>query len=282
MAELYPAKCISEGWLLCMEHLINVGGSDENLIVAIASGRETDSLRNELDEFYCTHRSTSRLASVERVANTIFPVDLYVGQPGERARQRLYDMQRKAARIEHRFTGDCYFDRLIDWPCVLDGQDKTWNQLDYCVKSLRTMWNAGNRTINIAELGVSSGLPEADDQLPAGCDLRTQHPSKDRSIMGFPCLSHISVTVSKGSLHLTAVYRNQHFMAKAYGNFVGLSRLQEFICKEVGCPRGNLVCIATHADAELGKNGVTKKEILTLVGECRDLLDNARALEIRS
>ena len=85
--------------------------------------------------------------------------------------------------------------------------------------------------------------------------------------MGFPCLSHISLTLYKGRLNMTALYRNQHFIRKAYGNYLGLSRLLRFICREVGCEAGALVCVAAHADAELG-NG--KRDINKLVLDCRE------------
>ena len=68
----------------------------------------------------------------------------------------------------------------------------------------------------------------------------------------FPALSHISFTLKQGKLNLAAMYRNQHFFRKAYGNYVGLSGLMRFLCTEAGCEMGELLCIATHADAELG------------------------------
>lgn len=278
MAELFPARDISEAWLLCMESLVSTGGTDANLMVEIATGEEVLSVRQELDGFYARQNS-DRFAPVARVADTIFPADLYVGAPGEASREHLYDMQRKAARVEKRFRGDSYFDRLIDWPYRSeDGQTKTWNQLKYRIDTLQKTWERGVGTINMAELAVSTGLPEDGDLVDAlACDLRTQHPMNDRRIMGFPCLSHISVTISKGYLHLTATYRNQHFVAKAYGNFVGLVRLHSFFCREVGCPGGTVLCIATHADAELGKNRVPRSEILSLVADCRMIYDEAQS-----
>ena len=88
--------------------------------------------------------------------------------------------------------------------------------------------------------------------------------------MGFPCLSHISVTLFQGRLELTAVYRNQHFITKAYGNYVGLADLQAFIAAEAGCPVGDLLCVATHADAEIGSEGGLGRNALEhLAGRCR-------------
>ena len=259
-----------------MEYLLETDGEAADLIVQIEGGEDDDAVRGELDQLASTQPG-GRLASVNRVADTIFPIDFYTGGTGPEQREHLYKMQRYAARIEQRFIGQTYFDRLIDWPYRLDEDEhtKTWNQLEYRIGRLQTAWDGGKRTMNITELGISSGLPDDEEELYLSTgDLRTQHPSKDRTPVGFPCLSHISLSLFKGRLNLTAVYRNQHFISKAYGNYVGLARLQRFISAEVGCLVGTLVCVATHADAELGDNGISRRAIPELVARCRTLLTN--------
>ncbi len=62
-------------------------------------------------------------------------------------------------------------------------------------------------------------------------------------------------------------------MTKAYGNFVGFSDLQSFIAAEVGCQSGDLVCIATKADGELGSKPLTKAAVAELIRACRADLD---------
>lgn len=284
MALLFKKDTIAEAWVVAMEHLLAVAGTESNLITEITSDSDIAVVRQALDRFVLS-RGNKRSATVERVADTIFPIDFYRTGPGEHARQHLYDMQRLAARVEKRFVGDSYFDRMIDWPYCLGGKQETWNQLDYRVERLRKAWQTGKRTMNVAEIGISSGFPDEDacKMTELTGDLRTQHPSKDRTPVGFPCLSHISLTLFKGRLDLTAVYRNQHFVTKAYGNFIGLARLLRFVCAEVGCSTGSLVCVSTHADAELNENGRTK--ISELVAECRTLLDleeNRAGMEVRS
>ena len=43
--------------------------------------------------------------------------------------------------------------------------------------------------------------------------------------MGFPCLSHVSLSLQKGVVHMTAIYRNHEFIKRGYGNYVGLGRV---------------------------------------------------------
>lgn len=269
MAELFKTKTISDAWVTGMTHLLSVGGTESNLIIQIESNLENERVRKRFDDFLSDHE----LDPIDRVADTIFPDDFYRGGPGEAAREHLYKMERLSALVERRFTGDSYFDRLIDWPCYDEnGEPSTWNQLEYRLGVLKTAWESGKKTLNIFELGISNGLPDDLSHLSTG-DMRTQLPHVDKFIQGFPCLSHISLTLFKGRLDLTATYRNQHFINKAYGNFVGLFRLLRFLSLEIGCEMGFVICNATHGDAELGKNGAPgKKKVTALVDECRTLI----------
>jgi hypothetical protein len=91
------------------------------------------------------------------------------------------------------------------------------------------------------------------------------------------CLSHISLKLGPNrELYLTALYRNQFYIQKAIGNFLGLARLQAAIAREVGIPVGPLVCHATMAileDKQLD-NSVewTRGEVTALVEKCKALL----------
>lgn len=67
------------------------------------------------------------------------------------------------------------------------------------------------------------------------------------------------------------MYRNQYYVARAYGNLLGLSRLQAFIAGELGLGVGELVCHATHAhlDGSVGS-------INALLVDMRQALVNLR------
>jgi hypothetical protein len=46
---------------------------------------------------------------------------------------------------------------------------------------------------------------------------------------------------------MTAYYRSHYFIERAYGNYLGLSRLQAFIAEAAGISPGPLICISGHA-----------------------------------
>lgn len=250
-----PAKLISEknlswAWLRAMDHLLGVGGTATNFCVAFSDYSEEQPIREALDDFIAAHRAEGRtkgeMYPVSTVANTIFPVALYRWEsPGAESRQRLYELHAREMRMQRRMrVKDSYFDRLVSWP----SSDEPLNQLEALVFKLTREIKTRNPKSSIYEVGIEH--PEFD-VVTSGGDVRVQSPEHDNSLMGFPCLSHLSFTLVGGELHLTATYRNQYFVARAYGNYVGLARLVKFVAGESGCNPGEILCVATHADAQL-------------------------------
>jgi hypothetical protein len=270
MAHLVQSPSLSDAWLQGLELLVDrPSGKAVNLNVAFPSAaQDALPIRIELDSFLVEHELRSidgELLSVETVANTIFPEALYHPDLGVDAAPRLYENYELSMRIHRRrkWDKDTYFNRLMAYP-VADGQ---WNQLDYYVKRLRTQ-RATLRRSSSYELGVSH---------PLDAELRIQAPFKDKRMGSFPCLSHISLTLAEDQVHMTATYRNQTFISRAYGNYLGLTRLLRFISAETGAQPGEIQVAATHADAELG---VGKAAIKSLVARCRQLSDVDRKVAI--
>ncbi len=273
MAELIRADNLSLGWLLGMEYLLQQrGGKTINLSVVIErAGEEDAGVREVLDRFLAERRGKD-VSPISTVANTIFPQSLYLPKLGDKAQSHLYEMYRVGYPVRRRCPGNehgTYFNRMIAW----SGQEGEFNQLERAIAKLRSQLATPNPKSSFYEVGVSA-VEDAFGDEPAGmgdgtAEMRIYSPGHDNRVMGFPCLSHISLKLFERRVHLTALYRNQHFIRKAYGNYLGLSRLLLFICREVGCEPGELVCISTHADAELsfGKGNVSM-----LVHECREAL----------
>lgn len=127
----------------------------------------------------------------------------------------------------------------------VDCNGKEFNPLDTLVQKLKSeLRNAGPKRA-VYELDVGLG------------GLSTYEPSKDRNLRrGGQCLSHVSIKLGpERRVYLTALYRSQFFMQKALGNFLGLARLQDFICRQTGTSAGPLVCHATYATLDTGANG---------------------------
>ncbi|WP_216325688.1 hypothetical protein [Deinococcus aestuarii] len=254
-AALIARPNLSWAWLDALDRLVTQGGKAVNLTVVMpGDGGEDPGIRGALDGFIAANPSAAQ--PVETVAGTLFPNDLYFPHLGERAAPHLYATYREAYPFLRQHPGNVhgtYFGRLVAWERP---GDEPLNQLERVVERLRRELRGRGPKSSAYELSV----------VPAGgwdTELRVQRPD-DTRLMGFPCLSHISLKLVDGQLHLCALYRNQFFIQRAYGNYLGLVRLLGFICHEVGCAPGEMLCLATHADAErLGQARALVREART-------------------
>jgi thymidylate synthase len=154
-----------------------------------------------------------------------------------------------------------YFQRLIWWPSW--DSTKGINQLENVIQKI----NSGKSSRVVHELNL-------DD--PPSVTVNGMHlynPESDKNfmkVMSFPCLSYISIKPdsigkSGGKVHMTALYRNHHFISRAYGNYLGLGWLLKFIADATGKKVGELLCVSSLAQMDFYSSGVSKtktKELL--------------------
>jgi hypothetical protein len=219
-------------------------------------GTEIGSIRRVLDEAL----DAAGAYLVDTVAETIFPASLYP-DPGldwspvlsaaecavlDAAAEALYDAYTGVLpmlRTVNANKSGTYFSRMISWPGKEAGGV---NQLAARISRLRREHAAGRRTHNALDIDVAAdGL--TDEEELRGLQV---YASTDRRTRGFPCLTHVDLTLHHGRLHATAVYRHQYLIDKAYGNLLGLSWLMQFLCQQTGHELGELVVHATLADTQ--------------------------------
>ena len=257
---LKAARTLSEAWLWGLNATLDRGGRLVHLITTIADpGDEIREVREVLDGAL----KGSDCQSVDTVARTIFPRSLY-DDPGldwtpgmdnkmeqaiDTAAEQLYDRYSAILpllRTHKANVRGTYFSRMISWPGKEEGG---YNQLKERIARLRSEHINGRRTHNTLDVDLSAYCaPES--QPPIGVQV---YAVEDRRIRAFPCLVHVDFTLFEGRLHCTAVYRHHYFVSKAYGNYLGLSWLMQFLCQQSGFALGELVIHSTLADAELGK-----------------------------
>lgn len=253
---------MSEAWLRTLEHAHAApGGRMVHLVTAIAQPTaQVPGVREVLDSFLLEQDDQS----VGTVAETIFPYSLYQdpgfswgpGLPAEDealldfAATDLYDSYIEmlpslltAAPANSRGT---YFSRMIHWP---GNQADGINQLASRIAWLRNLAGRNTRTNNTLDIDIAADSLD-DGQRLGGVQV---YAASDSRPLGFPCLTHLDLTLYQGRLHCTAVYRHQYLVMKAYGNLVGLGELMRFLCQQSGCEMGELVVHATMADSEKRK-----------------------------
>lgn len=159
------------------------------------------------------------------VVNTIFPVKLYA-RNSALTNAQFYDkheqiyLKGKHVHRKNRSRWGNYFLRFTKFG------DNQINQLQSIIDAIN------NRTNNQAAcyiMHVSS----------------IDYDSNTR-VIGNPCLQYVQLGVYNNALHLTAVYRNHDFLTKALGNYIGLSKLLEFVCNKTGSVMGSVSCQSIH------------------------------------
>jgi len=245
MAYLANGDTMTEAWVAALDHLHVHGGEEFDLIVAIAepapSGADPTIVRH-VDGML----AAQGYDPVATVANTIFPVGLAASSAD---RATLYRRYRALLPRLHRLHGNrkgTYFERLITYPLQAD-PDRA-NQIETII---------GDLSAQLARRALRQG--------PLGSIYEGQvfAPGKDRVPLGFPCMSSLSFQLDGTGLRLTATYRNQYYIQRALGNFLGLAHLQRFVCDAVGLDQGPLTVHAFHAQVDLGKRATA-----TLLESC--------------
>ncbi len=250
--KLIQSATLAQGWLDACEHLLSMPEwRDTTVVLHIGEPtrvrREDRAVANALDAFLLGHNKYSN----HTVAETIFPG---------------YEYVRRGVDGVFSSYPDEIFPRLMDLPEVrrwgtyahrllqrTDKNGKKYNPLEVCISKMRQ-----KQPVRAAyEVGLGFGF-----------DLATYDDDEDRSArLGGPCLSHLSFKLIGGKVHLTAMYRSHYYVQRAYGNLLGLARLQSFVAEQVGVTSGPLVCHSTMAVLEHGKEW-GKREVPPLINSC--------------
>lgn len=224
-AHLVQGTNAMDAWLKCGRHLLGQPGAEQNnLVVEIESPGHW-----ETDWFKRINPRAVHIRGEDPndVANTIFPASTWRKSA---TRGELYHRYARAHARGKRKSWGTYFLRLIDF-----GTSHV-NQLERAIHVLNS-WENEPGTAIVFHLTS----PETDAPRP----------------LGGPCLQLCQLQSWNGSIDLTAVYRNHDYFNKALPNFIGLGRLQQFICGESGRQPGRLVCVSGHAYCSRGKRAMT-------------------------
>ena len=201
---------------------------------------ELTSIRGLLDTDLGTR--TKSPYSCHEVANTIFPETLWNPIAG---RQQLYDrykliMPRVLKHPSNRYG--VYFQRLIAFGFIpdytggmnqmafgdsLEHRDGV-NQLEHIIQT----WHRGNHRRSALHAAIFD-------------------PHRDHThqrLRGFPCLHQVAFAPhGSDGLAVTGFYATQYIFERAYGNYLGLSRLGRFMAHEMGKQLTQVTCVASLA-----------------------------------
>lgn len=208
-------------------------------LVSIATGPNGEAVEDlDLKQALDACLEEAEQQPTEVVAKTIFPAAIWRRVKGDR--HKLYDYYREylpdyVSMAPKKNGHGIYFARLIGF-----GLDPKTG-------------------VNVKHL-AHAGMPADGNQLefiiqackPGAQSMSLQavifDPVRDqvKERRGFPCLQHVTFVRDhdRGTLSLNAFYALQSFFIKAYGNWLGLIRLGEFVASQTGLRFDRLNCFA--------------------------------------
>jgi thymidylate synthase len=199
-----------------------------------------------IDDWNRRHQPSRHMYDVLTTRNTIFPASWAARYPEPEKLAEYY--RARYARLRSHETGNrfgTYFGRLVAYPRE-SKHDDTADQLSTLVAKLRQELKGGRPKSSRYEVNVFS-------------------ERYDTNTMSFPCLAHVSFHLHQGQVHEQAVYRNEYLVGRAYGNYLGLAQLQEYIAAACGADVGELLVTVGHVELD-GRRAAVKAMLDDLAG----------------
>jgi len=249
---------LTKAWLAGTAHLVECPKwTDTTVILHVAMPATMrsaeESTADLVDEFLVGHGQHTH----HSVAETIFPAYEY-RRNGVAGVYHVYpeDVFPRLRRHKDTRRWGTYAYRLLR---RRDADGREYSPLECCIEKMRD--KARKRAAYEVGLGF-------------GFDLATYDDDEDRRLrMGGPCLSHLSFKAIGDRVHLSAMYRSHYYMHRAYGNLLGLARLQAFVADQLALQPGTLVCHSTMAVLEHGQHwGWSKDDVDKLLTHCQQAM----------
>ena len=234
------ADGLSRAWFEALKTVVERGEIAPLIVTFPAKqndgNRDTPEVRTALDEML----GPVGKFSCGTVSNTIFPGSLW--NPNEPS-SRLYSAYLQVLPVlwkNRRNKRGLYFERLIDY-----GNNKNpgsgFNQLARVIEN----WHTGPHRRSGLQASIFDAL---NDHIKA-------------PYLGFPCLHQIAFTpLNNGAgLGITGYYGHEYIVDKAYGNYLGLAKLGEFMAHEMGLKLEQISVVASVAS--LGSRKISKAQL---------------------
>lgn len=233
IVNLVQAPNLSIAWARAYLKVSDSRNHCENLTVAFTVSETEDLETPQIRALVDGALALGGMPSCNTVAGTIFPKSLWnPDMPREKLFERYDRAWKQITKCRNNRKGT-YFRRMTAYPSTPEGQPI--NQLEHIISG----WKRGLRRNSAFQLSIFD----------------PRHDHTQGKYLGFPCLHQIAITPfgqprGSGGLGVTGFYATQYLFQKAYGNYLGLQRLGQFIANEVKVPLAAVTCIAT--DGQLG------------------------------
>lgn len=213
---------------------------------------EAQAIRDALDDAL----AASKKYTVDVTALTIFPHKSWVrlGRPGcakfsDRCVTRLLPRLRA---LDKRNRYGTYFERMMAFSGARGGAPHTVNQLEHVIELLKKP-----RRRRESALQISCFDPAKD---------HTGQP-----VRGFPCLQQVGISRDDGRrFSINAFYPTQFVFDRAYGNYLGLCHLGDFLAHETSLEFSFLNCFISRPELGAVRKGDLAKLVKVTTAACEE------------
>jgi len=196
---------------------------------------ESATIRKTLDQVL----ETEGKQTVETVAGTIFPYQMWNPKANRSQLFERYTMivpRLRTASTKNKHG--IYFERMIT-----GGPADRPNQLDFVIGAYKSREGVRRSMFQIGIFNPAEDLTNSAQR-------------------GFPCLQHVTFAPVGDKLSVNAFYATQYMFERAYGNYLGICRLGQFVAREMGIKLGRVTCYAGIAMCDIAKGKLS--DVVTL------------------
>lgn len=228
---MYSPNIISKesfqlAWIDALKHLERKNWRLRNLIIQVTN---PSAFNDVIHQKVVNFARSNNILTPKHVAYTIFPHNIYRAKKSANelfvAYNRRGGFYERIKRRSRKIRWGTYFKRMTHYKT----NSKIINQLKEIIEAINTRERISKATytIIIQNLGKETIQPR-----------------------GAPCLNFLIVQLEpkpKKTLGILCIYRNQDYLERAYGNFLGLCNLLNFLANETNSVPGPLTCVVSHA-----------------------------------
>jgi hypothetical protein len=269
------ASNISYAWARAFDLSMEAGDELSQLVVSVSirpdGPYEDVAIRSMIDQHYQGHpkKKGQRRQLCDTVAKTVFPHTLV--RPGQN-RAQLYETflkilpQLKKCPANRR---GMYFERMISYsPAWAPSSDAPKGEMpddldEGADDDLSGEKDDAGSPVRLQQFEPVNQLEKVISDIAgarprrSGLQLAIFDPTRDHRsnpYLSFPCLQQVSfLPHADQGLSLMALYPMHWLYERAYGNYLGLVRLGEYVASQVGRTFTRITCIAATAKRELTK-----------------------------
>ncbi|WP_426668744.1 thymidylate synthase [Mucilaginibacter sp. McL0603] len=224
MAQIFTLNTCFDAWH-AVSNMLLINNSGDNLLIEILDPCNYIELDDWIARYSPNLVTNQNKDQINNIINTIFPYKLASRvEDREDLYNRYISIYRRSRRMHNQKWGT-YFERLIEFPNS-NRLGTTQNQLENAITALNGNSNSKHYiTFHLTAANIESNIRP----------------------IGAPCWQFGEISKNNNSLDLIAVYRNHDYFHKAFGNYIGLSKLLQYICEQTDYEPGKLVIHSTHA-----------------------------------